>query len=89
MNWPRRRDNIRSPASRRLETIEPARIIRRLRIAESGCAVDGESIGGDGQPHRIGEVGGGFHHDDRVSGAGEVEPELTGGEAERIGLRIP
>ena len=81
--------NLSTHASGRFESVVTKRITAGLGITESGRAVAGEGIGGDGQPHGIGQVGAGFHHDDRVGGAGEVEPELTAGEAERIGLRIP
>jgi len=87
VNWHRHHDNLRPFPSGRRETVETAGII--AVIDESGCAAGGEGIGGDGQPDGIGEVGADFNHDHRVGRTGEVEPELTAGEAGRNGLRIP
>src|SRR6266568_1886583 len=35
------------------------------------------------------QVRAGFHHDDRVAGAGDVEAKMAAGDAQRAGLRIP
>ena len=67
-------------------------MIRPLGIAEIGRAA-GEGVGSHRRPDGIGQVRGGFHHDDQAAGPGDGEPELTRPHAEAgiagQHLRIP
>src|ERR1035437_2793478 len=60
--------------SGRAEAVETTGIIRPLRIAEIGSAT-GERVGLHRLPSGIGKVGAGFHHDNYVAVAGDVEPK--------------
>src|SRR5260370_20756055 len=74
---------------RRAEAVEPGGITARLRIAERGRAAAVQGVGGHRQPDGLSQVRAGFHHDDRVTGAGDVEAKMAAGDAQRGGLRIP
>ena len=62
-----------SSCSRRAEAIEPGGIIRPLGIAEVGRAA-GQGVGAHWNPDGIGQVRGGFHHDDQVLAPVMVNP---------------
>ena len=49
-------------------------MIRPLRIAEIGRAAS-QGVRSHGSPGGIGQVRGGFHHDDEIVGAGDGEPK--------------
>ena len=66
---------------RRAEAVEAGGIIAQLRIAERGRAAAVQGGGGDRQPDGLGQVRAGFHHDDRVAGAGDVEAKMAAGDA--------
>src|SRR5258706_12477595 len=74
---------------RRAEAVEAGGIIARLRITERGRAAAVQEVGGHRQPDGMGQVRAGFHHDDRVAGAGDVKAKMAAGDAQRAGLRIP
>jgi len=68
-----------------------------MLIAEIGRAVGAdervERVGSHWSPSGIGQTRAGFHHDDKIAGAGDGEPKLVRSHAERgtlgLNLRIP
>jgi hypothetical protein len=67
--------NCRYRASREAKLVETALVICPLGIAEIGQAV-GESFGCNRRPYRIRQILAGFHHDDQIAVAGDVETKL-------------
>ncbi len=59
---------------RRAEAVETGGIIRPLGIAEIGRAAT-QGVGPHRSPRGIGQVRGGFHHDDLIVGPGDDEPK--------------
>src|ERR1039458_3517564 len=82
----------RSRASRRAQAVETGGIIRPLGIAEIGRAA-GEGVGSHWRPNGVSQVRAGFHHDDQVASAGDVEPKPVRPQAKAgtagLHLRVP
>ena len=66
--------------SRRAEAVETTGIIRPLRIAEIRRAIgvdeSVERVGGHRQPDGVCKIRAGFHHNDQIAAARDVESKL-------------